>query len=100
MLNLSAVIVIRTSLAAALSLTALAMPQAPANAYSLRVKMACATDYYAFCSQHGLESQGLRQCMNVNGPKLTTPCIKALVADGEVSQSEVSHRAAAAGRAL
>ena len=100
MLNLSAVIVIRAGLPVALAVAALAFPQAPAFAYSFRTKLACSTDYYTYCSQHGLESQGLRQCMNVNGTKLTTSCIKALISEGEISTTEAKRRLVATGRSL
>ena len=91
---------VRGAFAAGLALSALALPLAPAHAYSFRVKMACATDYYTYCSRYGLESKELRQCINSNGTKLTTPCIKALVGDGEVSVSEATRRLAATGRKL
>ena len=100
MLNITAFSVVRAAMLAAVSLATLVVPQAPANAYSFRTKMACATDYYAYCSQHGIESQGLRQCMNTNGSKLTTSCIKALIAEGEISTREANRRLVATGRTL
>jgi len=65
-----------------------------ANAVSLRVKLACSRDYYALCSQFASDSPEVRQCMRAAGPKLSPRCINALVQAGEVSQEEVSHRAA------
>jgi len=65
-----------------------------ANAVSLRVKLACSRDYYALCSQYASDSPEVRQCMRAAGPKLSPRCINALVQAGEVSQEEVSHRAA------
>lgn len=68
------------------------LPVADASAYSLRVKLACAGDYYAYCSSYGLDSPELRQCINNVSTRLSQGCIKALVAEGEVSQREVARR--------
>ncbi|SFV25872.1 hypothetical protein [Hyphomicrobium facile] len=65
-----------------------------ANAVSLRVKLACSRDYYALCSQYASDSPEVRQCMRAAGEKLSPRCINALIQAGEVSQEEVSHRAA------
>lgn len=69
-----------------------------ANAVSLGVKLACASDYYSYCSQHGVGTPGVRQCMRANGPKLSGRCINALIGAGEVSRAEVERRRAAAAR--
>jgi hypothetical protein len=69
-----------------------------AGAVSMRVQIACASDYYAYCSQHTPDSPGVRQCMRTNGLKLSRVCVSALVAAGEVSQAEVARRAREAGR--
>ena len=83
----------RTILAAALTLgTAFASTQA--GAVSLAVKMACASDYYAHCSQFAPESAATRQCMRAVGAGLSKGCINALVAAGEVSKSVVERRIA------
>lgn len=73
-----------------------ALLAAPATAASLRVKLACASDYYAYCSQHPSEGGAVRQCMRVNGPRLSKGCIDALVASGEVSKAEVRRRSQSA----
>jgi hypothetical protein len=65
-----------------------------AAAYSLQVKMACASDYFSHCSQHAVGSPEVRQCMRAAGPQLSKRCVTALVASGEVSQTEVSRRSA------
>jgi hypothetical protein len=65
-----------------------------ASAASLAVELACAADYYSYCSQHDPDGPGVRSCMRTNGPKLSNRCIKALVAAGEVSKSEVESRTA------
>lgn len=68
---------------------------ASASAFGFKTKLACAKDYYAYCSQHSLTSPALRQCMSAAGPKLSQGCISALIADGEVSRAEVERRQAA-----
>ncbi|MCC7252666.1 MAG: hypothetical protein IT540_12415, partial [Hyphomicrobium sp.] len=56
----------RTILAAAITLGTLTA-SGQAGAVSLAVKMACATDYYAHCSQHDPNSPGVRKCMRAVG---------------------------------
>ena len=70
-----------------------AAPIAPAAAQSLALQLACASDFYAYCSRHDPDSPGARSCMRVNGTKLSKRCIDALVAAGEVSKAEVTRRA-------
>lgn len=67
-----------------------------AGAVSLGVKLACASDYYSYCSQYSPGSVGVRQCMRAHGPQLSSRCINALVAAGEVSKSEVDRKRALA----
>ncbi len=67
------------------------------QAASLRTKLACASDYYSYCSQHSADGQAVRQYFRDNGVKLSRRCVLALIADGEVSREEVLRRAAAAG---
>jgi hypothetical protein len=69
-----------------------------AAAVSARVRMACISDYFSYCSQHRVGSPELRQCMRANGPSLSKRCVNALIAEGYVSQSEVSRRAASLGK--
>jgi hypothetical protein len=57
--------------------------------------MACASDYYAHCSQHTPDSPGVRKCMRAVGKNLSQGCISALVAAGEVSKSVVEKKVAA-----
>lgn len=66
-----------------------------AGAVSLGVKLACASDYYSYCSQHPVGSSGVRQCMRSHGPQLSKRCVNALISAGEVSQAEVDRRRAA-----
>lgn len=77
---------------AALASTAFTVTEA--GAVSARVKVACASDYFAYCRAHAVGSPGVRQCMRAAGPKLSKRCINALVASGEVSASEVAKREA------
>ncbi|MGQ0456345.1 MAG: hypothetical protein ACT4OU_04715 [Hyphomicrobium sp.] len=78
--------------AVALGMTLMA---SSASAVSFRVKLACASDYYSYCSQHSPDTPGVRQCMRANGPKLSKSCVSALISAGEVSQTEVDRRRAA-----
>jgi hypothetical protein len=61
-------------------------------------KRKCANDWRQFCSQWGLETRGLQNCMNSHGDRLTKACVRGLIAAGAVSQAEVNRRRAAAGR--
>jgi hypothetical protein len=85
---------IRTIIAAAVALGTLAA-SGQAGATSLAVKMACASDYYANCSQHAPDSPGVRKCMRAVGAGLSRGCINALVSAGEVSKSVVEKKVAA-----
>lgn len=85
---------IRAALLPALALAATAATVDTAGAVSARVKVACASDYFAYCRAHAVGSPGVRQCMRAAGPKLSKRCINALVADGEVSEAEVARREA------
>ena len=85
---------IRTILAAAAAFGALTATT-QAGAVSLAVKMACASDYYAHCSQHDPDSPGVRKCMRAVGKNLSSRCISALVAAGEVPKSAIEKKVAA-----
>ncbi len=98
MTPMTTILTTRLVMIAAVAIGALILQNSAANAYSARVKMACAGDYFSHCSQHGLGGSGVRQCMRAAGPKLSKGCINALVAVGEVSASEVARRSAAAGK--
>ena len=52
----------------------------------------CAEAYRKYCSEYGLESSALRNCMDRNGQALPHNCIEALIDAGEVSRSEVERR--------
>jgi hypothetical protein len=61
-------------------------------------KRKCAEDYRRFCSQWGLETRGLENCMRAHGDRLSHACVRGLISAGAVSQAEVDRRRAAAGR--
>ena len=61
-------------------------------------KRQCAEDYRRFCSQWGLETRGLENCMRSHGDRLSHACVRGLIAAGAVSQAEVDRRRAALGR--
>jgi hypothetical protein len=61
-------------------------------------KRKCAEDYRRFCSQWGLETRGLQNCMRSHGDRLTKACVRGLIAAGAVSQAEVDRRRATLGR--
>lgn len=64
------------------------LPAGSAHAVSASVKNACKSDYLAYCSQHAVGSKSLRNCMRSASSKLSTRCVKALVAAGEVSKAD------------
>ena len=86
---------IRTIVAAALALGSFAVSVNEASATSLAVKMACASDYYAHCSQHTPDSPGVRKCMRAVGKNLSQGCLSALVAAGEAPKSAIEKKVAA-----
>jgi hypothetical protein len=60
-----------------------------AQAVSDQVRVSCRGDYYTHCPGHAVGSANLRRCMKSAGPKLSSGCIRALVASGEISQAEI-----------
>lgn len=85
----------RAVVTAALALGSFVAVPEQANALSLRVKMACAADYYQHCSAFSPGSSEVRQCMRAVGSGLSKGCVSALISAGEVSQAEVDRRRAA-----
>jgi hypothetical protein len=82
----------RTALFSALALAGMSMMASNAFAVSLRVQIACASDYYAHCSAYSPDSPQVRSCMRAVGVGLSKGCVSALVAAGEVSSNEVARR--------
>ncbi|NJO22056.1 MAG: hypothetical protein HC868_02780 [Sphingomonadales bacterium] len=77
-----------------LCLATLLVSMTAANAVDARVRSACTGDYLSYCSQHDPDGKGVRRCMRSNGHKLSSGCLNALVAVGEVSKKEVRRRSA------
>jgi hypothetical protein len=84
----------RTVVATAIALGAAILPATQAGAVSASVRYACAGDYLANCSSYAPDSAETRRCMRKVGLRLSTGCLNALVAAGEVSRSEVAPRSA------
>ncbi|MBA2126507.1 hypothetical protein DLM45_09775 [Hyphomicrobium methylovorum] len=66
----------------------------PSQAVSLRVKLACSSDYRAHCSRFPSDSAEVRQCMRAAGERLSPRCLQALISAGEVTEAEVAARRA------
>lgn len=75
-----------------------AVPQPASAVINGNVRSACMSDYFAYCAGMEVGSSELRRCMNRAGPRLTSSCVNALVAAGEVSRAEVSRRSGATTR--
>lgn len=73
---------------AGLACAKLALQSTSSSAFSLQLELACASDYYAYCSKYDPSSAQTRTCMRVNGEQLSKRCVNALVAAGEISKSE------------
>jgi hypothetical protein len=99
MTPLATALVARVAVTAAIALGTLTTSPHQANAFGLRTKMACAGDYWANCSAHSPDSPETRSCMRAVGAGLSRGCVDALVAEGEVSASEVNRRRSAASTA-
>ena len=57
-----------------------------------RVRDACSSDYFRFCSQYKPESTQTRACMRANGRSLSSGCISALVDAGIIDRRVVRSR--------
>ena len=79
-----------TTLKTALIFAVLALTTGNASALSLRVKLACASDYYAHCSSYSPGSNEVRQCMRKVGLGLSKSCIEALAGAGEISTADLA----------
>lgn len=77
-----------TMLKTALIFAGLALTTGNASALSLRVKIACASDYYAHCSAYSPGSTEVRQCMRKVGLGLSKGCVDALAGAGEMSSTD------------
>lgn len=88
---------VRNILAVAITLGTLGF-STQASAVSFAVKIACASDYYSYCSQHAPGTKATRQCMRANGSKLSKRCVNALVSAGLVSSKYVMKKKAMLGK--
>jgi hypothetical protein len=95
MTPINTILTARAVFTLALAMGALAGANSEASAVNARVKLACAGDYFSFCSQHSPTSPAVRQCMRSHGLQLSKRCVSALISAGEVSAEEVSRRSAA-----
>lgn len=61
------------------------------NAYALGIRSTtnCGVDYFKYCSQYAIGSDEVRECFRRNGHNLSSYCVDALLADGEVTKEEV-----------
>lgn len=53
------------------------------------LRKACDSDYVAYCSQHEIDSPGLRTCMRAHRKTLTESCARALATAGEATAEEI-----------
>ncbi|MBX9924889.1 MAG: hypothetical protein K2Y05_00900 [Hyphomicrobiaceae bacterium] len=74
--------------------TAFALLATPSLAVDARIASACAGDYLSLCSQHNPDSPGVRRCFKTNGSSLSSQCVNALVAAGEISKADVERKSA------
>lgn len=79
---------------AAALLAGFSLPATEASAVTARVRIACAKDYFAHCSQFSPNSPEVRKCMRAAGNALSPRCVNALVAEGEVSDKDVAEHTA------
>ena len=56
------------------------------------VQQNCEWDYHNFCDQYAIGSELLDMCFKQNGPKLSKPCVDALIAAGDTSQEYVDQQ--------
>ncbi len=61
------------------------------------VQQDCEWDYHNFCGQFAIGSELLDMCFKQNGPKLSKPCVDALIAAGDTSQEYVDQQKKLAG---
>ncbi len=74
----------------------LGMSTASAQQVSERVRSSCSSDYMSRCSGSA-NAQDAYTCMRRVGPRLSRPCLVALIKDGYVTRAEVLRRARYAG---
>lgn len=90
MTPIASFIAARAAFAVAIAAGSFALSPGDANALSLRVKMACAGDYYRHCSAYSPGSTEVRQCMRAVGKGLSRGCVSALYSEGEMSAKDLA----------
>jgi len=76
--------VLRAAAASAAVLLVMAAAATAADAYTARVNSACERDYYRFCAKYSIGTPELRSCMLASRRALSSRCVNALIAAGEV----------------
>lgn len=69
-----------------------------AHAAPRSVQNACAWDWRNFCSEWGLNTRGLDNCMRRNGRNLSDGCVRSLVQAGKISRADVERKRVKYGR--
>lgn len=82
------------AIAAGISALFVSFSAMPVHAVSIRVKIACSSDYRALCSKYPSDSPEVRQCMRAAGERLSPRCLQALISAGEVTEAEIAARRA------
>lgn len=61
------------------------------NAYALGIRSTanCGVDYFRYCSQYAIGSDEVRECFRGNRKNLSSYCIDALIADGEITKEDI-----------
>lgn len=74
------------AIAVTASLMAVALGS-PAHAVSAQVKKACQGDYKRLCPTYKVGSPQLRACMEAKQAEISSRCVDALIASGEVNRT-------------
>jgi hypothetical protein len=90
MTPIASLIAARAAVAVAIAAGSIALSSGDAKAVSLRVKLACAGDYYRHCSAYSPGGPEVRQCMRSVGRGLSRGCVNALYSAGEMSSKDLA----------
>ena len=72
----------------ALAAATLSLAATEALAINQSVRDACRNDYFTHCSGHPIDSDALKSCMRAVGIRLSPRCLYALIAAGEVTETD------------
>lgn len=78
---------VRRSFAAIAVLAFAGATTLPAHAVSAKVKKACQGDYKRLCPRYKVGTPQLRACMEAKQAEISSRCVDALIASGEVNRS-------------